>query len=82
MAIRKKRSDRENQFYNDLAIRIRELREQAGLSRRDLASWIGIDVSALVYYELGRSRVPFFVLARMAFCLSFSLDDLARYLRE
>ncbi|HEU4363581.1 MAG TPA: helix-turn-helix domain-containing protein [Mycobacterium sp.] len=58
--------------------RLRELRNQQGLTLEDVASRAGIDVSTLSRLESGKRRLALDHLPRLAEALSVSTDELLR----
>src|SRR6478736_8270962 len=56
--------------------RLRELRQQRGLTLEDVASRAGIDVSTLSRLESGKRRLALDHLPRLAAALSVSTDEL------
>lgn len=66
----------ELEFWSDLSVKLRELREKNGLTQPDVADRIEIGVSAYKSYELGARRIPVDVLVRVAALYNISMDDL------
>src|SRR5690348_14054326 len=60
----------------DMGVRIRELREDAGWSQDDLASAIRVDRSMVGYIERGKSNTSPEVLERLAVALGVDVADL------
>jgi len=58
------------------AERLQELREDRGISRKDLAAKLNITVSALGMYEQGRREPNLEMLVRLADCFDVTLDFL------
>lgn len=57
--------------------RIQEVREATGLTRRDLASRVGISSRQIIRYETGDQSPTLRVAERIADVLECSIDDLA-----
>lgn len=58
------------------AERLQELREDRGITRKDLAAKLNITVSALGMYEQGRREPNLEMLVRLADCFDVTLDFL------
>lgn len=52
--------------YSELGIRLRQLRQEAGLSRAELAVRLGITAPALDHYERARRKIPLTTLEQWA----------------
>ncbi len=57
--------------------RIQEVREEAGMTRRDLASRVGVSARQIIRYETGEQSPTLRVAERIADVLDCSLDELA-----
>ena len=66
----------ENEFWDRLSVKLRELREKNGLTQPDVADRIEIGASAYKSYELGTRRIPVDVLVRVAALYNMSMDEL------
>jgi flavin reductase (DIM6/NTAB) family NADH-FMN oxidoreductase RutF/DNA-binding XRE family transcriptional regulator len=62
----------------DVGRRVRELREQRGLSLSELGRRVGVTASALSQIERGKTRPAVTTLASLAAALGSSVDDLIR----
>lgn len=60
----------------DLGLRLKKLREQRGLTQRELANRINKSIAAVSSYELNRQVPPTEVLVSIASVFSVSLDYL------
>lgn len=58
------------------AERLQELREDRGITRKDLAAKLNITVSALGMYEQGRREPNLEMLVKLADCFDVTLDFL------
>jgi len=58
------------------AERLQEIREDRGISRKDLAAKLNITVSALGMYEQGRREPNLEMLVKLADCFGVTLDFL------
>lgn len=63
-------------FWKDLSDKLKTLREKRGLTQVDVATKIGIGVSAYRSYELNMRRIPVDVLARVAALYNISMDEI------
>lgn len=52
--------------YTELGLRLRQLRQEAGLSRAELACRLGITAPALDHYERARRKIPLPTLEQWA----------------
>ena len=66
----------EDLFWERLSNRLKTLREKRGLTQVDIASKVGIGVSAYRSYELNMRRIPVDVLARVAALYNISMDEM------
>ena len=57
--------------------KIRERREELGMTQEELADQIGISKNMLRYYELDQHEAKFFTMTCIADVLDLSLDYLA-----
>jgi transcriptional regulator with XRE-family HTH domain len=65
-----------------LAIRLRELRKQKGLTQRQVANLANIPYETYSGYERAESRAPFARIYSVARALGISLDYLAGFTRD
>ena len=63
-------------MLDELHIRIRRAREQAGFSQQEMAEELGVGRNTYVNFESGRSRLFNPLLARMAERLGMSVEEL------
>ena len=68
-------TDSKTTVDQDLAKRIRELREAEQLSQRQLAGLTSISQQALAGYELAQRRIPANLLPKLAEALNTTVDD-------
>jgi len=66
----------EDIFWENLASRLKTLREKRGLAQYDVADKLGIGTSAYRSYELNMRRIPVDVLTRVAALYNVSVDEL------
>ena len=57
-------------------MRIKELRQAAGMTQAELAEKIGLSLQAISHYETGRRQITVSKLVAIATALGCSLDDL------
>ena len=57
------------------SVRLKELREKAGLSLRDLAEQVEVSHQAIKYYEDGVRKPGFEVVCRLAKVFGVSIED-------
>ena len=69
-------SDQLDRFYGDLGKRIRELRQQQGLTQENLAQKAQISRGYLAQIEAGQRRISLHVANNIAMNLHLSVDDL------
>ncbi len=67
---------KEDMFWEDLAARLRKLRDRYGYTQQDVAERIGIGKSAYRSYENNDRRIPVDVLVRVAALFNISMDEL------
>lgn len=67
-----------NFMGNTFGLRLRELREAAGLSRSDLAAQAGISADAVVKWELGHREPTLKNAGKLAAALGTTCDSLSR----
>jgi transcriptional regulator with XRE-family HTH domain len=63
----------DHQFYADLAVRLKRLRQQAGLTQQEVAERLGIDPQAVYRWEAGKRRPRYDTLCRLAAVLEVDL---------
>jgi transcriptional regulator with XRE-family HTH domain len=68
--------DRDDDFYDLLATRVRKLREDRGWTQEELAQAIGIEPATLSRYETAKKAFPLDVLRRIATSLRAPLGHL------
>lgn len=66
----------EQQFLKAVGARIAKLRKEQGLSQQSVADKLGIAQQSYAHYEVGRVRMPLWVLPRLAQLLGVSADEL------
>lgn len=68
----------EELFYEELHVRLRDLRNKYGYTQQDVANRIGIGKSAYRSYEnkINNRRIPVDVLTRVAALYNVSVDEL------
>lgn len=66
----------EQQFLKAVGARIAKLRKAQGLSQQSMAGKLGIAQQSYAHYEVGRVRMPLWVLPRLAQILGVSADEL------
>jgi DNA-binding XRE family transcriptional regulator len=69
-------SDQLDRFYGDLGKRIRELRQQQGLTQEDLAQKAQISRGYLAQIEAGQRRTSLHIVLNIATSLHVSVDEL------
>lgn len=67
---------KEDMFWEELAARLRKLRDRYGYTQQDVAERIGIGKSAYRSYENNDRRIPVDVLVRVAALFNISMDEL------
>ena len=65
-----------DKFYATFGKRVRERREQQGLTQEALAELAGVDRSYLSQVEAGQRRVSLHLALNLASSLRFSIDEL------
>ena len=68
-------TDSQTSIDQDLAKRIRQLREARQLSQRQLAGLTSISQQALAGYELAQRRIPANLLPKLAEALDTNVED-------
>ena len=66
----------EQQFLKALGARVTKLRKEQGLSQQSVADKLGIAQQSYAHYEVGRVRMPLWVLPRLAQLFGVSADEL------
>ncbi len=66
---------RKDIFHETVGVRLRELREQAGISKAMLAKMCGVSNSTIDHAELGHGY-PYMLAAVIAHHLDVTMDDL------
>lgn len=66
----------EQQFLKALGARIAALRKERGLSQQTLADQLGIAQQSYAHYEVGRVRMPIWMLPQIAQALGVGPEDL------
>jgi transcriptional regulator with XRE-family HTH domain len=66
----------EQQFMKTLGARITKLRKEQGLSQQSVADKLGIAQQSYAHYEVGRVRMPLWMLPRLAQLFGVSADEL------
>jgi transcriptional regulator with XRE-family HTH domain len=66
----------EEQFYKALGARIAELRRENELTQHALADELGISQQIVAHYEVGRFRLPVYILPDLAGALGVSVSGL------
>jgi transcriptional regulator with XRE-family HTH domain len=66
----------EQQFLKTLGARLTKLRKEQGLSQQSVADKLGIAQQSYAHYEVGRVRMPLWVLPRLAQLFGVSADEL------
>ena len=66
----------EDIFWENLASKLKALREKRGLAQYDVAEKLEIGTSAYRSYELNMRRIPVDVLTRVAALYNVSVDEL------
>jgi transcriptional regulator with XRE-family HTH domain len=66
----------EQQFLKALGARIAALRKERGLSQQTLADELGIAQQSYAHYEVGRARMPIWMLPQIAQALGVGPEDL------
>ena len=69
-------SDQLDRFYSDLGKRIRELRQQQGLTQEDLAQKAQVSRGYLAQIEAGQRRTSLHIVLNIATSLHVSVDEL------
>jgi DNA-binding XRE family transcriptional regulator len=65
-------------FHADVARNVRELRNVAGLSQRELGERVGIAGTHIGLIEQGTTLCSLYVAARIAEALDVTIEDIAR----
>ena len=66
----------EQQFLKALGARITKLRKEAGLSQQRVADLLGIAQQSYAHYEVGRVRMPVWMLPRIAQLFGVGAEEL------
>jgi transcriptional regulator with XRE-family HTH domain len=66
----------EQQFLKTLGARIAKLRKEQGLSQQSVADKLGIAQQSYAHYEVGRVRMPLWMLPQIALLFGVSADEL------
>jgi transcriptional regulator with XRE-family HTH domain len=66
----------EQQFLKILGTRIAKLRKEQGLSQQSVADKLGIAQQSYAHYEVGRVRMPLWMLPQIAQLFGVSTDEL------
>jgi transcriptional regulator with XRE-family HTH domain len=66
----------EQQFLKALGARITKLRKEQGLSQQSVADTLGIAQQSYAHYEVGRVRMPVWMLPQIAQLFGASVDEL------
>jgi len=69
-------SDQLDRFYGDLGKRIRELRQQQGLTQTDLAQKAQVSRGYLAQIEAGQRRISLHMAWNLAASLHLSVDEM------
>lgn len=63
-------------IYQEIGRRIREERQALGFNQHDLAQEVGCLRTSIANIEVGRQRLPIYLLYRIATALGTSVNDL------
>ncbi len=66
----------EQQFLKALGARITKLRKEQGLSQQSVADTLGLAQQSYAHYEVGRVRMPVWMLPQIAQLFGVSADEL------
>jgi transcriptional regulator with XRE-family HTH domain len=72
----------EELFYKALGARISELRRELDLTQQALANELGISQQILAHYEVGRFRLPVYILPDLAASLGITVSELLDRLKK
>ncbi|KAA9331155.1 helix-turn-helix domain-containing protein [Adhaeribacter soli] len=68
--------EEEKEFYTNLGLRIKALREKSNLKQESFAQLLGLSRASVVNIEKGRQNPSFFLINRMTKILGVTFDDL------
>jgi|HubBroStandDraft_1064217.scaffolds.fasta_scaffold99763_2 transcriptional regulator with XRE-family HTH domain len=66
----------EQQFLKALGARITKLRKEQGLSQQSVADTLGMAQQSYAHYEVGRVRMPVWMLPRISQLFGVSVEEL------
>lgn len=73
---KKKRDNKDIDFYTKIGEKIRNIRIEQNLTQKDIGNYLGISSQIIVAYEKGDINIPFYSIAKICEILDISLDYL------
>ena len=67
---------KDEQYFKELGARIAQARKARNLTQHQLCEQLGMAQQTLAHYEVGRMRVPAFMLPPLAHALGLALEEL------